>query len=205
MNSQETLNKIMTLLNLSEEKQEVAVELATEKLDNGATLEAAAFEAGAEVFVVTEDAKVPAPVGEHTLEDGRVLVIVEEGIIDSIGEAQEEEAEESTPDQEPAEEEMAEEVALTEARVREIVQEMLGQYKEDMATEEEATEEPKEELSAEVKEEVKEEVELSVDEPAAEPIKHSPEAAAKEMIRMGKNAKGGTTASVFAKMANFNR
>ena len=204
MNSQETLNKIMTLLNLSEEKQEVTVELATEKLDNGATLEAAAFEAGAEVFVVTEDAKVPAPVGNHTLEDGRVLVIVEEGIIDSIGEAQEEEAKESTPDQEPAEEDLAEdEVALTEARVREIVQEMLGQYKEDMATEEEAKEEPKEELSAEVKEEVKEEVELSVDEPAAEPIKHSPEAAAKEMIRMGKNAKAGTTASVFAKMAQF--
>lgn len=207
MKSQETLSKIMELLNLSEDKK---VELATEKLDNGAVLEAESFEAGYEVFVVTEDAKVPAPVGEHTLEDGRVLVIEEEGLIASIGEASEEESEESAPDQEPAEEEMAEEesteeaeeekkeMELTEDRVREIVQEMLQEMmSKDEVKEEEVKEEPKVEMSAAPL------PTASDDAPAASAIKHSPEATAKEMINMAKKGAKGTTASVFAKMAQF--
>jgi len=62
------------------------VELATMKLKDGVTvLEAESFEAGQSVFIVAENGeKVPAPIGEHELEDGSVLIIVEEGKIAEI-------------------------------------------------------------------------------------------------------------------------
>ena len=50
--------------------------------DGVTKIEADTFEAGKEVFVVTEDEqKIAVPVGEYELEDGRILVIEEEGII----------------------------------------------------------------------------------------------------------------------------
>lgn len=66
--------------------EEVTVQLAQMKLSDGVTvLEAESFEAGKEVMIINEDgSKAPAPVGEHKLEDGSVLVITQEGIIDSI-------------------------------------------------------------------------------------------------------------------------
>jgi hypothetical protein len=89
---------------LSTEVEQVEViELATMKLKDGVTvLEAEAFEAGQSVFIVAENGdKVPAPIGEHELEDGSVLIIVEEGKIAEI---------------KPATEEVAvEEVAMTNA------------------------------------------------------------------------------------------
>jgi len=73
--------------------EEVQVALETMKLKDGVTiLEADSFEAGKPVFIVAENGdKVPAPIGEHELEDGRVLVITEEGMIAEIKEAMEEE------------------------------------------------------------------------------------------------------------------
>ncbi len=57
-------------------------------------LEAEMFEAGNEVFVVTEDEqKIALPIGEYEMEDGRILVVVEEGIISEIKEKEEEEEE----------------------------------------------------------------------------------------------------------------
>src|SRR5210317_1991075 len=85
MKSQETLSKIMELLNLQDE-----VKLESMKLENGTTIEAEAFEANQEVFIVTEeDEKIALPVGEYTLEDGRILVVAEEGIIAEVKEAEE--------------------------------------------------------------------------------------------------------------------
>ena len=47
--------------------------------DGVTKIEAETFEAGKEVFVVTEDEqKIAVPVGEYELEDGRILVVVEE-------------------------------------------------------------------------------------------------------------------------------
>ena len=60
------------------------VTVAQMTLENGAVLEAEAFEAGSEVFIVTEDEKVAVPVGEYTMEDGMILVVAEEGIIGEI-------------------------------------------------------------------------------------------------------------------------
>ena len=86
MNLQDVFKKIE--LALTPEK----VELATMMLADGAQLEAEAFEAGANVFLVDgEGEKVAVPVGEYKLEDNRILVIEEEGIIKEIKEAEMEE------------------------------------------------------------------------------------------------------------------
>jgi hypothetical protein len=83
MKSQETLSKIMELLNLQDE-----VKLESMKLENGTTIEAEAFEANQEVFIITEEEeKIALPIGEYTLEDGRILVVAEEGIIAEVKEA----------------------------------------------------------------------------------------------------------------------
>jgi len=106
MKSTEILNKIKTFLGeekieetqveetqleeATEESQE-KVELAQAKLDNGTVLEAEAFEAGNEIFIVTEDERVAVPVGEYQMEDGQILVVSEEGIIGEIKAAESEE------------------------------------------------------------------------------------------------------------------
>jgi len=56
--------------------------------DGQTTIQADMFEAGENVFVVVPDAEpVPLPVGEYELADGKILVVKQEGIIDSIVEA----------------------------------------------------------------------------------------------------------------------
>ena len=79
------INQIKELLGME-------VKLATMKLSDGVTiLEAEVFEAGAEVFVVAEDQKIALPVGEYELEDGKILVVSEEGMIAEIKEMEAEE------------------------------------------------------------------------------------------------------------------
>ena len=81
------------------EQVEVVITMATMMLKDGVTiLEAESFEAGQAGFIVAENGdKVAAPIGEHELEDGRVLVITEEGLIAEIKEAM---VEEETPEAE---------------------------------------------------------------------------------------------------------
>ena len=86
MKATEILSKAKELLSI-----ETEVKLAQATLENGTVIEADEMAAGKEVFIVTEDEKVALPVGEYTLEDGQALIVEEEGIIASIGEAQEEE------------------------------------------------------------------------------------------------------------------
>ena len=88
------INQIKTLLGME-------VKLETMKLADGITIfEADAFETDKEVFIVTEDEqKIPVPIGEYELEDGRILVVEVEGIILEIKEvATEEEVVEETPE-----------------------------------------------------------------------------------------------------------
>ena len=77
------------LSNETEQVEAVAITMATMMLKDGVTvLEAESFEAGQPVMIVAENGdKVPAPIGEHELEDGRILVITEEGIIAEIKDA----------------------------------------------------------------------------------------------------------------------
>ena len=192
MKSQETLSKIMELLNLQDE-----VKLESMKLENGTTIEAEAFEANQEVFIVTEeDERIALPVGEYTLEDGMILVVAEEGIIAEVKEAEEPEAEEApaqeTEEVEQAEEEPQEEMAYAtkeelSAAVAEM-KEMIEEIKSMMS--------PKEE---EMAEEVKE-VDLSADEPAAKPIKHSPETKTADTHKFSKGARKDTLSRIFDKL-----
>ena len=98
MNLESIVNAIKDGFNsvkLSNETEQVEVTMSTMMLKDGVTvLEAESFEAGVPVMIVAENGdKVPAPIGEHELEDGRILVITEEGIIAEIKDAMVEEVE----------------------------------------------------------------------------------------------------------------
>lgn len=68
------------------------VKLEQMKLADGMTIiEADSFDPEMSVVIVTEDEqKIPLPVGEYELEDGRILVVAVEGIISEIKEKEEE-------------------------------------------------------------------------------------------------------------------
>ena len=78
------------------------VKLETMKLIDGITIfEADAFETDKEVFIITEDEqKIPVPIGEYEMEDGRILVVIEEGIISEVKEKEEEVVEEEVIEEE---------------------------------------------------------------------------------------------------------
>ena len=182
----EMLKEIKTLLGVEETKE---VSLAQMKLENGTVLEAESFEAGKEVFIVTEDEKVALPVGEYELEDGMKLTVVDEGIIESIGQAdevKEDEAEEEVEEVEAAEEEKVEAEYATKEELAEV-KSMIEEIK--------AMLEPKEDLSEEVKEEVKEDEllkeELSA--PASEPLKHNPESQEEKTLNLHGQKRPQTT------------
>jgi hypothetical protein len=136
MNLQDVFKKIE--LALTPEK----VELASMSLADGTMVEAEVFEAGANVFLVGGDGeKIAAPVGEHSLEDGRILVIEEEGVIKEIKEAP---VEEVTIEVEAAEEEapevtIADLLGLVEGLREEV--EMMKQKMAEMPVVEEEKEE----------------------------------------------------------------
>ena len=121
MNTNQILNKVRVLLGME-------VKLEQMKLGDGVTvLEAEMFEAGNEVFVVTEDEqKIPVPVGEYELEDGRILIVVEEGIIAEIKEVKEEEEMPEAPAEEvptEAKEEVKAETAAPKKTIESVVKE----------------------------------------------------------------------------------
>jgi len=178
MKANEILNKIKNIVGveLSEEK----VELAEISLKNGTLLVSEEFTKGNAVFIKSEDGEMALPVGEYELEDGRTLFVIEEGIIDSIGEAAAEEAEEELSEDtveetteekvetELEEEEMQyvtrEEFALAFEEIKAMIEKLGYKDKEEEMSKEEVVE-TKEELSAET----------------VEPIKHNPEAETKNV------------------------
>jgi hypothetical protein len=170
MKANNILNRILAELSSI---REVKFEQMT--LENGAVLEAEVFEAGNEVFVISGDDRIPAPVGEHVLSDGRVLVITEEGLIAEIKEAAAEEAEveveveaSAEEDTELAEVEVKEEMPAVAAIVEKVLEEIAMMREEMKAMREEMGGYAKKEEMASVK------AELSAA-PAAKPIKHNPE------------------------------
>jgi len=205
MKSTEMLNQIKTLLNIK-------VKLEEQKLENGTRVEAESFEKGKEIFILTDDEKVAMPVGEYLLEDGRLVVVKEEGIIDDMRDVsddvpqKEEESKDETEDLEEKEEEMDEEAdvqdwAGMEKRIKNLedaisdLKSKVGEkdMKEDEVemNDEEVSRQPK---SRTVKEEFNEELKEELSQPAAQPIKHNPEAgnAKKEHFRIAPNRKPST-------------
>ena len=112
-----------TLLNKARVVLGMAIKLEQMTLENGAVLEAEVFEAGAEIFVVAEDERVPVPVGEYESE-GKTIVVAEEGVIGEIKEAG---AEEEAPATEEVveEEELEAEAASPKKIVKSISEEMF--------------------------------------------------------------------------------
>jgi len=187
MKSQETLSQIMELLNLQDE-----VKLESMKLDNGTVIEAEAFEPNQEVFIVTEDEKIALPVGEYTLEDGRILAVVEEGVIAEVRAEEEAPAEEVVEEVEQAEEEPKEEMAYaTKEELSAAVEEMKV-----MIEEIKAMMSPKEEM-AEVVEVVEEKVDMSA---AAKPIKHSPDTKSAPAHKLSQGGRKDTLSRIFEKL-----
>jgi hypothetical protein len=160
------INQIKTLLGME-------VKLEQMKLMDGVTvLEADMFEAGNEIFVVTEDEqKIPVPVGEYEMEDGRMLIVVEEGIISEVKEkVEEEEVEVEEPIEEEAKKEQ--EMETAKSAPKKVVESTI---KESFFSEIEALKKENETLKAELSKlnEVKEnEVELSEE---VKPISFNPE------------------------------
>ena len=165
MNTNQILNKVRVLLGME-------VKLETMKLDDNVTvIEAEAFEADNEVVVVTEDEqKIPLPVGNYNLEDGRVLVVAEEGLIAEVKEKEEEVKEEEEVEvekDEPMEEEMS------DAPTKEVKKTIESVVKETFFSEMEALKKENEELKAKLAGNV--ELELASEEPTVDPISFNPE------------------------------
>ena len=188
------LNQIKTLLNIE-------VKLEEMKLENGTIVSAESFEKGKELFIVTDDEKVAMPVGEYLLEDGRLIVVSEEGIIGDVREVSDEvpqkeskEGEEITSDlkddeyeedekkMEDEEKEMAEvgdwegmekRIQNLEDAISDLKKDKEGKMEEEDKEEEMSTEKPLKSRT------VKEEFEA-----ASKPIKHNPEGESKTKNRV---------------------
>jgi len=202
MKSNKVIEKIKDVLNLNEE-----VKLEQAKLDNGTVIEADSFESGVEVFIVTEDEKVALPIGEYILEDGKILVIAEEGVISEIKDAEAEEVEE-VEEVEAAEEEESLGYATKEelAEVKDMIEEIKAMLepKEDLSEDlgnlltEELAKHEKVELN-----EVPVEVQAELNEPSAEPIVSNPEVnKAISKFSVSKNRKSTTIDRVMARLNN---
>ena len=197
MKATEILSKIKTYLGedtadiVENIEQSQVVELAQAKLENGTVLEAEAFEAGKEIFILTDDEKVAVPVGEYQMEDGQILVVSEEGLIGEIKKEEakeEEEVEASEEVEEQLEEEVEAKYATKEelAEVKSLVEEIKTMI------------EKKEEMS-EVEEQVKEELSET---PATEAITHNPEPKKQVNLKFAQNRKQGTIDRVMQKLIN---
>ena len=206
MNLQEVFKKIEMALTPSQDaapevqeavQEEVKVEMASMRLADGTLLEAEEFVAGENVFLVGEDEeRVAAPVGEHNLEDGRVLVIEEEGVIAEVREAAAEEAPEAEVEVEQAEEEMA---YVTKEEFGAAIDELKGMIAAMMPQEEMATEEPVEMNAEEATEEV---VEMSADEaPAAKKVAAAPVDKKPDMVKFSNKAGATTLSRVMSKLS----
>jgi len=170
MKATEMLNQVKNLLGVELSD----IQLAELKLENGTVLEADAFESGKEVFIRTEDEKVALPVGEYELEDNRILVVEEEGLIKEI------KAEEHGDDEEKKEEEIDMEYVSREEFKKEI-DEIKGMIEKMM----DHGDKKKEEMSSQVAEQVslavtevlneQEVLKEELSAPAVEPLKHNPE------------------------------
>jgi hypothetical protein len=159
------INQIKTLLGME-------VKLEQMKLADGVTvLEADVFEGGNEIFIVTEDEqKIPVPVGEYEMEDGRILVVVEEGIIAEVKEKEVEEEEVEEPEAEvEVETEKKEEMETSKAAPKKTIESVV---KETFFSEIEKLQSENETLKVELSK-LKEEKEVELSE--VKPISFNPE------------------------------
>ena len=168
------------------------VQLEQQTLENGTIIEADAFAAGNEIFIVSGEDRIALPVGEYALADGRVIVITEEGVIAEVksndtntpeGQAVEAEEEEVVV-------EVPEEVAPAVSEIIEAVVEVVAPMIEEVKTEMEKMRQEmgkyKEKMSAQ---------------PAAKPIKRNPEAkSTPQGFQIAANRQANTLDRVLSKL-----
>ena len=174
MKATDMLNQIKEVLGieLSEEK----VVLAEMTLENGTKIQAESFEVGQQVFIVSDsEDSIPLPIGNYSLDTGEILSVTSEGIIGSIGEANNDEpAEEEAP-----EVEASEETTDTSVKSEETTHKVVYATKEEvenlttMIAELKTMIEAKEAPETLVEEKT-EDIELAAE--VVEPIAHNPEA-----------------------------
>lgn len=227
MDATKTLNKIMVALGMNEEAEATEVKLAEMKLEDGTMIEAEDFQAGQAVFVVTEDKeKMAMPEGSYSLEDGKVMVVDESGVIAEIVEpASEEEAPAEEAEAPAAEAEEVEATTEGEAAPKKVVESEtisretffaeiekikaeftaeLEAHKEEIANLKSQKEQAELQLSAAEKD--LEDVERKLnEEPASAGMTHSPEGTStpKMNFTAPKVQHMSTANRVFAKIANI--
>tara|TARA_R110001592_G_scaffold11328_4_gene56258 strand:- start:970 stop:1578 length:609 start_codon:yes stop_codon:yes gene_type:complete len=200
MKSTEMINQIKTLLNIE-------VKLEETKLENGTIVSAESFEKGKEIFIVTDDEKVAMPVGEYLLEDGRLVVVSEEGMIGDVREVSDEvpakeseEGKEITEDLGDDKEEKKEDMGYV---TREELTSAIGEIKATIDEIKEMMAPKEEDLSEETEKSLKSRtVKEEFSEAAAKPIKHNPESetAQKTRVEFGKGKFSTTLDRVLNKL-----
>ena len=193
MKSQELLSQIKNLLGMEN------INLEKLSLENGTVLEAETFESGKEVFILSEDEKIALPVGEYQLEDGRVLKVEEEGLISELLEYKEKEEEEEKKEEKEDDKKEDEKEEMEYVKREEFKKEM-----DDLKSKIEEMMRDKEDLSVNLSKVVTEvineqdQLKEELSQPAAEPLKHSPEN--KQVKKSGfKFARGPMTTSEYVK------
>lgn len=174
----DAINTLKTFLGME-------VKLEQMKLKDGVTIvEAELFEPEQPIFIVNEEERIALPIGEYEFEDGKILKVVEEGIISEIMEKQEEVEE---PEMEKEEEvEMENEKPAAKKVVESTVKEthFSKEEKENLEKEIEELKSKIAELSKVEEIEEEKEVELSED---VKPISFNPENKQQiEVVKLGK-------------------
>jgi len=211
MKSNKVIEKIKDVLNLNEE-----VKLEQTKLENGTIIEADSFEEGKEVFIVTDDEKVAMPVGEYILEDTRLLVVEEEGVIADVREVSDEVPSKETEEGEEIEEELKEEEGYAdeadvadwqgmEKRIKNLEDAIANIKSEEGLKEELSAIEAGNKLTVELSQEIPVEVQAELNEPSADPIVSNPDSFKKlSKFKIGANRQGNTMDRVLSNLINNN-
>tara|TARA_R110000824_G_scaffold54592_1_gene150667 strand:+ start:436 stop:1071 length:636 start_codon:yes stop_codon:yes gene_type:complete len=211
MKSNKVIEKIKDVLNLNEE-----VKLEQTKLENGTIIEADSFEEGKEVFIVTDDEKVAMPVGEYILEDTRLLVVEEEGVIADVREVSDEVPSKETEEGEEIEEELKEEEDYAdeadvadwqgmEKRIKNLEDAIANIKSEEGLKEELSAIEAGNSLTVELSQEIPVEVQAELNEPSADPIVSNPDSFKKlSKFKIGANRQGNTMDRVLSNLINNN-
>jgi len=208
MKSTEMLNQIKTLLNIK-------VKLEEMKLENGTIVSAESFEKDKEIFIVTDDEKVAMPVGEYLLEDGRLVVVSEEGMIADVRDVADEAPAKETEEGEEITSDLAEddEVKEEEEEVEEEETELYA-TKEELGAVIDMINDIKSMIDSKAGE-IEEEEEMSIEKPlksrtvkeefsevSSKPIKHNPEGSSskKTKVEFGKGKFNTTLDRVLNKL-----
>jgi hypothetical protein len=207
MKSNNVIEKIKDVLNLNE-----AVKLEQTKLENGTVIEAESFEEGKEVFIVSDEDKIALPVGGYILEDTRLLVVEEEGLIADVREVSDEvpakETEEGEEELKEEDDDYAEEADVAdwkgmEIRIKNLEDAIANIKSEEGLKEELSAIEAGNKLTVELSQEIPVEVQAELSEPSAEPIVSNPEAfKATHKFKIASNRKANTMDRV---LASFNK